>query len=83
MDIRIGNQKEVVKMARYRKAKSQGAYIDRLRTMYPFRIIAHGGYEAVLCGVQPLLEGQQSPIYRFPGGPCVVDVNEIEKIVEW
>ncbi len=32
-------------MARYRKAKSQGAYIDRLRTMYPFRIIAHGGYE--------------------------------------
>jgi hypothetical protein len=51
--------------------------------MYPFRIIAHGGYEAVLCGVQPLLEGQQSPIYRFPGGPCVVDVSEIEKIVEW
>jgi hypothetical protein len=76
-------RKEVVRMARYRKAKSQGAYIDRLRTMYPFRIIAHGGYEAVLCGVQPLLEGQQSPIYRFPGGPCVVDVNEIEKIVEW
>jgi len=70
-------------MAKYKKAESQGAYIDRLRTMYPFRIIAHGGYEAVLCGVQPLLEGQQSPIYRFPGGPCVVDVNEIEKIVEW
>jgi hypothetical protein len=70
-------------MAKYKKAESQGAYIDRLRTQYPFRIIAHGGYEAVLCGVQPLLEGRQSPIYRFPGGPCVVDVNEIEKIVEW
>ena len=49
----------------------------------PFFVRFNGGYEAVLCGVQPLLEGRQSPIYRFPGGPCVVDVNEIEKIVEW
>jgi hypothetical protein len=70
-------------MPKYKKATSQGAYIDRLRTQYPFRIVAHGGYEAVLCGVQPLLEGQQAPIYRFPGGPSVVFPGEEEKILEW
>lgn len=67
-----------------RRADSQGAYIDRLRTKWPFRIVAHGGYEAVLCGVQPLNDGQPPlPVYRFPGGPCVVFDGEIENIVEW
>jgi len=49
--------------------------------MYPFRIKMD--YEAVLCGVQPLNCGQSLPIYRFPGGPKVVDPKEIKKIIEW
>lgn len=68
---------------RCKKADPQGPYIDRLRTKYPFRIIAHGGYEAVLKGVQTLLEGQEMPVYRFPGGKCVLDFSDIEKIIEW
>ncbi len=67
---------------KYKKAESQGAYIDRLRTMYPFHIFARG-YDAYLCGAQPLLEGQQSPIYRFPGGVSLVDDVELENVVEW
>jgi hypothetical protein len=72
---------------KYKKAESKGAYIDRLRTMYPYHIKAHGGYDAFLVGVQPLLEGQQSPVYRFPGGDCVIDTHDISngivQIVEW
>lgn len=71
---------------KYKKAESQGAYIDRLRVKYPFRIRrkSEPEYEAVLCGVQPLLEGQEVPIYRFAGGDCCQDPFEdgIE-IVEW
>lgn len=71
-------------MPRHKKAASQGAYIDRLRTMYPFRI-KKMDHEAVLCGIQPLNCGQSLPIYRFPGGPKVVDPKEIKnkEIVEW
>jgi hypothetical protein len=62
-------------MKKYKKAESQGPYIDQLRVKYPFRIrrAAEPEYEAVLCGVQPLLEGQEIPVYRFPGGSCVED----------
>ena len=70
----------------YKKAESQGAYIDRLRVKYPFRIRrAHEPqYEAVLCGVQPLLEGQEIPIYRFPGGDCCEDPFSMGvEIIEW
>lgn len=71
---------------RYKDAGSKGPYIDRLRTKYPFRIcrISEPQYEATLAGVQPLLEGQESPIYRFPGGECCEDPfgNGI-KILEW
>jgi hypothetical protein len=70
------------KKGKYKSAASQGAYIDRLRTKYPFRIFARG-YEAVLCGVQPLLEGQETPIYRFPGGDSLVDDVEIKNVIEW
>ena len=69
-------------MTKYKKAASQGAYIDRLRTTFPFRIIVDG-YEAVLTGVQPLNEGQPMPLYRFPGGVKVVDPSDIKEIVEW
>lgn len=71
---------------RYKKAASQGPYIDRLRTLYPFRIcrVSEPEYQAVLCGVQPLLEGQQMPIYRFPGGECCEDpFSKGIKIIEW
>lgn len=71
---------------KYKKAESQGAYIDRLRVKYPFRIYRESEpeYTAVLCGVQPLLEGQEMPLYRFPGGVCCEDPfgNGI-KISEW
>lgn len=71
---------------KYKKAESQGAYIDRLRTKYPFCICrkSEPEYRAVLKGVQPLLEGQEVPIYRFPGGECCQDPfeNGIE-IIEW
>lgn len=69
-------------MNKYKKAESQGAYIDRLRTKYPFKIHARG-YDAYLVGVQPLLEGQETPIYRFPGGDSLVDDRELANVVEW
>lgn len=70
----------------YKKAESQGAYIDRLRVKYPFKIrCSHAPqYEAVLCGVQPSLRGQEIPIYRFPCGDCCEDpfAKGVE-IIEW
>lgn len=69
-------------MKQCKKADSQGAYIDRLRTKYPFRIHARG-YDAYLVGVQPLLDGQETPIYRFPGGDSLVDDRELTNVVEW
>lgn len=71
---------------KYKKADGQGAYIDSLRKQYPFRICRESEpqYEAVLRGIQPLSDGQSAPIYRFPGGECVIDLadNGI-KIIEW
>lgn len=70
----------------YKKAESQGAYIDQLRAKYPFRICrtSEPQYEAVLVGVQPLLEGQSVPLYRFPGGVCCQDPFEQGiTILEW
>ena len=70
----------------YKKAESQGAYIDRLREKYPFRIrrIAEPEYEGVLTEIQPLLDGDEIPVYRFSGGLCCENPfgNGIE-IVEW
>jgi hypothetical protein len=34
-------------------------------------------------GVQPLLEGQETPIYRFPGGDSLVSNIELQNVVEW
>lgn len=71
---------------KYKNAGSKGTYIDRLRTKYPFRICrsAEPEYEAVLVAVQPLLEGQEIPIYRFPGGDCCQDPFENGiSIIEW
>ena len=77
--------KEETKM-KYKKAESQGAYIDRLRVKYPFRICRESEpqYTGVLRGVQPLLEGQEVPIYRFDGGECCENpFGRGIKILEW
>ena len=73
-------------MKKYNNAGSKGLYIDKLREEYPFRICraSEPEYEAVLCGVQPLVEGEKEPIYRFPGGQCVVNPFSAGiKIIEW
>lgn len=71
---------------KYKNAGSKGAYIDRLRVKYPFRICreAEPEYTGVLVGVQPLFISQDIPIYRFAGGDCCEDPfgNGI-KILEW
>ena len=56
--------------------------IDELREKYPYHIKAHGGHDAYLIGEQPLLEGRAAPIYRFPGGDCVLNLGDIEEIIE-
>lgn len=60
--------------------------IDELRKKYPLRIcrIGEPQYEAVLAGVQPLSNGKEFPMYRFPGGISCQDPFEPGiKIVEW
>lgn len=39
-----------------------------LQDGYPYRIIGNDGYEAVLVGIQPLLDHEYCAIYRYPGG---------------
>lgn len=71
---------------KYKDAGSKGAYINRLRVKYPFRICrtSEPQYHAVLVGIQPLPEGQEMPIYRFPGGACCIDLDDNGiKILEW
>lgn len=71
---------------KYKNAGSKGPYIDRLRVKYPFRICrtSEPEYQGVLCAVQPLGEGQEMPIYRFPGGTCCEDpFGPGIEILEW
>ncbi len=57
--------------------------IEKLRKDgYPYRIKGNGGYTAVLCGIQPLLDGEYEAIYRYPGGECVHDLSEIKAYFE-
>lgn len=46
------------------------------------QVIHSRGYDAHLCGVQPLTGGIEVPIYRFPGGPSLVDDSELKKPAE-
>lgn len=46
------------------------------------QVIHSRGYDAHLCGVQPLTGGMEEPIYRFPGGPSLVDDSELKKPAE-
>ena len=70
----------------YKDAGSKGAYIDKLREKYPFRICrtSEPQFEAVLKGVQPLNDGDEIPIYRFPGGECCENPFDLSvTIIEW
>ena len=45
---------------------------------YPLHIIGNGGYKATLVGCQPLLGCDYMGIYRYPGGDCCHDLEEIK-----
>ena len=49
---------------------------------YPLKIKGNGGYPATLSGIQPLNDGEYKAIYRYPGGPCCHDIEEIKKCFE-
>ena len=50
-------------------------------TRWPW-VIHSRGYDAHLCGVQPLTNRMEAPIYRFPGGDSIVDDSELKKPAE-
>lgn len=45
-------------------------------------VIHSRGYDAYLCGVQLIAGGEETPIYRFPGGQSLVDDSELKKPAE-
>ena len=49
---------------------------------YPRKIKGNDGYTATLVGIQPLVDGDYEAIYRYPGGDCCHDLNEIKKCFE-
>ncbi|WP_298481606.1 hypothetical protein [uncultured Ruminococcus sp.] len=54
--------------------------VDKMRKDgYPKRIIGNGGYPATLVDFQPLFNGDYLGIYRYPGGDCCHDKEEIRK----
>ena len=61
--------------------------IEKLRADgYPLKIIGNGGYKATLIDIQPLNDGDYMAIYRYPGGDCCHDLEEIKKyfeVIEW
>lgn len=46
---------------------------------YPFKIIGNDGYPATLVGIQRLNDGDFEAVYRYPGGDCCHDLQEIQK----
>ena len=82
-------KKDVITMKNkklFKDAGSKGVYIDKLREKYPFRICrtSESQFEAVLKGVQPLNDGDEIPIYRFPGGECCENPFDLGvTIIEW
>ena len=54
--------------------------VEKMRKAgYPKKIIGNGGYPATLVNCQPLLDGDFMGIYRYPGGDCCHDLEEIKK----
>lgn len=53
--------------------------VERMRKEgWPLKIIGNGGYHATLVDCQTLLEGDYMGIYRYPGGDCCMDLDEIK-----
>lgn len=54
------------------------SYIECIMEAYPGwpRRIQHGEYIGILSGIQPLLDGNAAPLYRFPGGECMGDPGD-------
>ena len=52
---------------------------------YPYKIKGNDGYVAVLCDIQPLLDGDYEAVYRYPGGDAVHDLDAVKgfEVVEW
>lgn len=59
------------------------AIIEKLRADgYPLKIIGNDGYKATLVDIQPLNDGDYMAVYRYPGGDCCHDLEEIRKYFE-
>ena len=56
--------------------------LEKIHEAYPDwpKHIRHGEYIGALSGIQPLLEGNAAPLYRFPGGECVGIDYKIEAV---
>lgn len=52
---------------------------DMRKDGWPWKIIGNGGYSATLVGCQPLFDGDYMGIYRYPGGDCCHDLEEIKR----
>lgn len=56
--------------------------LDEPPLKYP-RIIKESGYTAYFMEIQPLGDGLELPIYRFPGGSRCVDFPSACEVIEW
>lgn len=57
--------------------------IEKMRADgYPRKIRGNGGYTAYLANMQPLFNGEYMAIYRYPGGECCHDLQEIKNYFE-
>lgn len=59
------------------------AAIEKMRKDgYPYKIRGNDGYPATLYNTQPLNDGDYIAIYRYPGGECCHDLEEIKRHFE-
>jgi len=59
------------------------AEIEKMRKDgYPYKIRGNGWYPATLYNMQPLNGGDYMSIYRYPGGECCHDLEEIKRHFE-
>lgn len=56
--------------------------LDEPPLKYP-RIIKESGYTAYFMEIQPLGDGLELPIYRFPGGSRCVDFPSACEVIKW
>lgn len=55
-------------------------YVEELSAKYGWPLKIHSrGYDAYLVGIQPLVDGDAAPIYRWPGGDSVAGDDEIRR----